>query len=787
MADDVNVGSASIDVRADDSKLKSDWEKIKSDSKKTIEQMNTQLSKIKLSVDASLIDKTFKDVQSMRDKLQVKLAEKIKMNADIGSIQKTKTALDTVQNALRGIETEAKSSNKAVGGFNEKIKDLFTIAATAYVGVKIFDFTKRAVESAAELEVLRSGFKGTEEDLNLLNKSVAGTVTEANLIKLSNQATDLGISLQQQALLFALAENAGDAYGGSVEENFHKIVAASEGMSRGLKSIGIQTKAYENIVKELSAVHGTSIENLDAVTQKQIRLQAIIQASGITIDDVKNKTRDSADQIQNINVKLDTLKNIIGENLIPVVSALIGDLDKLEEKSEKVGVGLSKIEIGVKAVSTFFLTIWAHAKHTANILGSVGGVMAKFFMLPVDLISKGPEKAFEDFNASVKKAVQLTTENWKDYWNDVTDVWKEGEKKFADAQKEITSLGKSNYRNNGETELHKQQREKDIQIEKEYYSALKSMGLISLDEILKNVEEEVTQRYNMLSEAARKEIDLEKWKRAEKRKAEEEYYNQVIKNDPAYKSSEYLLNKDTRKSDDKLTSSALRLDEQISRDIRTAEEIVQKWIQGSEMLRQDMLQTVLEFGNQLESAFGRSGDKFINYLNSALQTALRIADILDAVGKEEKSTTSGFLGIVGSVIGFVGKFLGLREGGTVYNGIKMAEGGTVYNQFKIPSFATGVSSYMVPHGYPNDSYPVFVQSGEDLRVRTPQQRAMAEMDNKALINTLSGIRKAISNINQGGGDQTFTIYNQLDGETIAVNVTRHQNRMLRRGRNLTEL
>jgi hypothetical protein len=125
--------------------------------------------------------------------------------------------------------------------------------------------------------------------------------------------------------------------------------------------------------------------------------------------------------------------------------------------------------------------------------------------------------------------------------------------------------------------------------------------------------------------------------------------------------------------------------------------------------------------------------------------------------------------------GFFGKFLGL------------AEGGTVYNAAKLPSFANGVSSYMVPNGYPNDSYPVMVQSGEDLRVRTPQQRAMAEMDNRALINTLNGIRRTLSNVNPGGGDQTFTIYNQLDGETIAVNVTRHQNRMLKRGRNLSEI
>lgn len=42
---------------------------------------------------------------------------------------------------------------------------------------------------------------------------------------------------------------------------------------------------------------------------------------------------------------------------------------------------------------------------------------------------------------------------------------------------------------------------------------------------------------------------------------------------------------------------------------------------------------------------------------------------------------------------------------------------------QIPAFAAGVKNYMVPDGFPNDSFPIRVQSGERVTVETPQQQA----------------------------------------------------------------
>jgi len=41
----------------------------------------------------------------------------------------------------------------------------------------------------------------------------------------------------------------------------------------------------------------------------------------------------------------------------------------------------------------------------------------------------------------------------------------------------------------------------------------------------------------------------------------------------------------------------------------------------------------------------------------------------------------------------------------------------------IPSFAQGTRNFMVPPGFPNDSFPIMVQSGERVTVETPQQQS----------------------------------------------------------------
>jgi len=213
-------------------------------------------------------------------------------------------------------------------------------------------------KEAAELEVLKDNFKGTADNLELFRRATAETVSEANLIKLSNQATDLGLTFEQQAVLFSLSEDAADKYGGSVESNFMKIVAASEGASKGLKSLGIQKEVYEKIVKDLALAQGDTIDKLDAESQKQIRLEAILKASGVTLEDVKNKVKDNADKLEAFNVKIEEAKVKTGQFIKDGLIVLVDELDK----TGKGGKAIFDTFTGVGGVFMDLLPVLASIK-----------------------------------------------------------------------------------------------------------------------------------------------------------------------------------------------------------------------------------------------------------------------------------------------------------------------------------------------------------------------------------------------------------------------------------------
>lgn len=231
----------------------------------------------------------------------------------------TTALINRYKDTLKQSGIEVKSLAQNIRG---ELTSALSSSAGAFIGlagaIKLFNMS---LESA-RFDTLKANFQGTTEDIELFRKATSGTVDDASLIKLSNQATDLGVGLEQQAILFSLAEDAADKYGTSVEEGFQKVVFATEGNTKGLKMLGIQKAEYEETVKKLALAHGKEIEQLDAETQKEIRLQAILQLSGKTIDDVKNKVQDSADKHEQFIVVVKNLSLVYGGDLFNAVTGV---------------------------------------------------------------------------------------------------------------------------------------------------------------------------------------------------------------------------------------------------------------------------------------------------------------------------------------------------------------------------------------------------------------------------------------------------------------------------------
>jgi hypothetical protein len=128
---------------------------------------------------------------------------------------------------FRGLRDAAANNTTQFGIYTQKVKDLqlqknqlvgstakLTDSIKTYgiglVGVTGLQQLFNLSLESARFETQRANFQGTTADIELFRIATAGTVDDGSLIKLSNQASDLGIGLKEQAVLFSLSEDAAD-------------------------------------------------------------------------------------------------------------------------------------------------------------------------------------------------------------------------------------------------------------------------------------------------------------------------------------------------------------------------------------------------------------------------------------------------------------------------------------------------------------------------------------------------------------------------------------------------
>ena len=261
-----------------------------------------------------------------------------------GAVSKLSSAGNSFKSVLAGVVSG--------GLLNELIR-----------GLRIFG--QEAILAGAEFEELSSNFQGSAKDMELFRKATSGTVSDGSLIKLSNYASDLGVNLGDQSKLFSLAEDAADKYGGGVEANFQRVIQATDGSARGLRSVGIATKDFEKEVDKLTRTMGVKLDAMSADEQMNVRLQAIYNLTGVSLDSINQKTQSNADKIAALGVKYENLKTIIGVSLGTAFSTLIGDLGSTSDafdasiaKAELWGKRLTLTIQNTGSVLSLFLGNW---------------------------------------------------------------------------------------------------------------------------------------------------------------------------------------------------------------------------------------------------------------------------------------------------------------------------------------------------------------------------------------------------------------------------------------------
>lgn len=103
-------------------------------------------------------------------------------------------------------------------------------------------------------------------------------------------------------------------------------------------------------------------------------------------------------------------------------------------------------------------------------------------------------------------------------------------------------------------------------------------------------------------------------------------------------------------------------DQMIERYINSSQRLIDE-SQGksAKRLNKDLMNAAVNFTNQLATGMAKAGKSFLNYMAIALQAAIKIIDIVGSINKGEKSTASGVLDVISSVL----PFLFMAQGGII--------------------------------------------------------------------------------------------------------------------------
>jgi len=360
MANNV-IGNAVIEIRADAKKLKSDMENIKKDVQNTGKKMETDFKALRLDLDNRLATMKISEVKKYYESLKIQMNQKLKFNTDESSIEKTAVAMDAARARMNSLGNEVEGSgNKMFAMFSK----LGAVIASVFAIEKIIKFASEGVKLNAETEDLRESFEGTANDIMLMKKATSDMLDEHDLLQLSNEASAVNIKIKDQPILFLLASKAGKSMGKDVNAGFETIISATEGLSRGLRKLGIERGAFNDETKRLAALEGARLTELDAEEQKRIKIQAILNLSNLSMKDVLNSQASMNQQLKSIPSLVDELKESFGKLFDPLLKVW---LPPTIEFLKDMGRRIKELAIGRGAMASENLIYVPSGKTQADV------------------------------------------------------------------------------------------------------------------------------------------------------------------------------------------------------------------------------------------------------------------------------------------------------------------------------------------------------------------------------------------------------------------------------------
>jgi hypothetical protein len=620
---------------------------------------------------------------------------------------KIKSDVKDLEKEVRDLKQKLdKDAEKIGNSFTEKLKKGLMIGGSIIAFKKLLDFGLEAKNAARDAEEIRSKFDtvfiSLKDGANKVadnfakNFGLAGTTARDLLGQTGNLLVGFGFT-EEKALDLAnqVNELAQDLtsftnYAGGAKGASDALTKALLGETESAKALGIvirqNSKEFQEEVKSLMTSKG--------MTENQARALAVLnqayRQSGKAVGDYA-RTKDSlANSERRLAEQQKEILEIIGDGLNPVFKVLIQYISELTTNMGDSTGTISAWGAAARSVATPLIIIMTLLKQIGNLLGTVGAGLAHLLSGNFNAASKSVSMGW---NIMLKDSESMNSAIYK--------MWSDTQKKIDDLD---GSKAKTNTTSGGAIGG-------DIEAK---LKLLKQESLI-YSELYYGTEKWYTKSIELIK-AQTQEMIVSGIKKADAFAFEKKSLDELGASYERMKLTSELLNKLDLKPMMLKRTKLENVD-----DVEAPKPLESKLKYYFEML---------EDGGPFEGDNG-----FVNSIETSMVTASGFVDgfFEDIVISSENANSvleKGFVGMANAFISqvkrmavewlalqaikFAASFLGIPIPGGSQGGSFL---GTSNGVVKL----AGGGSFVVPPGFPNDSYPMLVQSGEKVSV-TPANR-----------------------------------------------------------------
>jgi hypothetical protein len=400
---------------------------------------------IKVKADISELSKLRKEVITAKDDF---LKAQKGVGQFAGDVKKASDNLIAKEKALRNAQQQLKQFGLQIKQTGRSILEMgenLTVVSAGLIAATtgMFNFGKEALTSAAKVQVLRDNVKLSEKDFQLLKKSVAGSLTEAEIRPLVAYGKQLKVLSNEDIARFLKAsEQLADSGIGDTASNFHTLTTAILTNGRGLNRLNISQKQFTDDLektakslgvatektKDLNGETQVNLKGLSAEQQALITKKTFLDGGYIpTLQQVIDTEVDVADKLDIVSVKLQEGKTEAGrfvlEGMMPLIDAFI-DVSPASVTAigaiTNVGGAITGLLPAIASVKFAMPGMWSALTVPAGIIGGLVAVGSQ-----IGLMVHNAKNLMSNLSSLGQVLDAATNKPADDFMGTAFEIWKQ--------------------------------------------------------------------------------------------------------------------------------------------------------------------------------------------------------------------------------------------------------------------------------------------------------------------------------------------------------------------------